>query len=203
MSVPTRIIHPPNQAILSTNNIQGGGVYIDEKYPFFGRRLNTAAGHLAYNSTELSVDFDDTSRYNDADMIAIIAQFNHNKLLGSNAIPHIHWLQSSANVPNMMIRYRWYNNGATPGAWANAAYTGNMVTYSAGTIMNIMTFAALTPPSGETLSSFCDIKIYRDTANTSTLFAGADPLGGDTLMKEFDFHVQVDASGSQSEYGKF
>lgn len=200
---PTRRIHPPNQGITSTNNIQGGGVYDDMRFPFFGRRLDTSAGRIDYNPTELGVDFADNARYNDNDMIAIIAQCSHDKLFGSDMEPHIHWIQSSADIPNMMIRYRWYNNGEAPPAWTNIKYSGNVFTYTAGTILQLMEFPMVSPPSGESVSSFVDIKIYRDAGNTSGLFAGADPLVGNTLMKEFDFHYQRDALGSQTEYGKF
>jgi len=203
MTRPTMITHPPSMHVIPTNNVQDGAVYDDMKFPFFGRKLDTAAGHLAYNDAELGIDFDDTSRYNDADMVAIIAQMLHEKKFGTDLRPHIHWMQSHANVPNIMMRWRWYNNGATPGAWANAAYNANVFTYTAGTILQIMTFPHISPPANESVSSICDIKIYRDAINASGLFAGADPLVGDMLTKEFDFHYEIDALGSQSEYVKF
>lgn len=52
------------------------------------------------------------------------------------------------------------------------------------------------------VSDFIDIEVTRDTDNTSTLFAGADPLTGNALLKAFDIHLQQDASGSMAEYEK-
>lgn len=174
----------------------------DAKYPFFGRQLDLVAGHLTYNIAELGVGFDDTSRYNDLDQIGIIAQMEHKYAIGTEIRPHIHWMQSNAAIPNMLLKYRIYDQGETPPAWTLAATTGQSFTYTSGTILQISAWPAISMASITGVSAFVDVKIYRDTANASTLFAGADPLTGDWLAKEFDLHYRVDSMGSGEEYKK-
>lgn len=177
-------------------------VWDDAKYPFFGRRIDTAGGHLAYDETELGINFNDTSRYNDADQVAIIAQMEHKYKIGSSLNPHIHWMQSNAAIPNMLLKYRVYDNGETPPAWTLAAIDSHAFTYTSGTILQISAWPAIDMSSVTGVSAFVDVKIYRDTSNTSGEFAGADPLTGDWLTKEFDFHFEIDALGSRDEYTK-
>jgi hypothetical protein len=174
----------------------------DAKYPFFGRQLDISAGHLTYDIAELGVNYDDTSRYSDLDQIGIIAQMRHAYALGTETRPHIHWMQSAAAIPNMLLKYRIYDQGETPGAWVLAATTGQAFTYTSGTILQISSWPAIDMSTITGVSGFLDVKIYRDTANASTLFAGADPLTGDWLAKEFDLHYQVDSMGSGEEYSK-
>ena len=203
MGTRTRRTHPPDRGAVSTNNIEGGGVWDDLRFPAFNARLNSVAGHIDYNETDGTVDFDDSSDYTDNDALQFCCQMQHAHLFGSDVHPHIHWIQASANVPNWMIAYRWHLVGGTPGAWTLAKYSGHAITYSAGTIHQLTEFGTISPPANETVSSILQVKLFRDTPNTSTLFAGADPLVGDTKLLEFDLHYQIDALGSQGEYTKF
>jgi hypothetical protein len=182
--------------------LAGDKAWDDARYPFFGRQLDISAGHLTYDVAELGVNFDDTSRYNDLDQIGIIAQMSHSYAIGTALHPHIHWMQSNANVPNMLLKYRVYDNGETPSAWTLAAVTTHAFTYTSGTILQLSSWPTIDMSSITGVSGFVDVKVYRDTANASTVFAGADPLVGDWLAKEFDFHFQVDSMGSGEEYAK-
>ena len=178
-------------------------VWKDLKAPFHGRRIDVSSGHLDYNTDELGIDFDDTSRFVAADMIGIMLQMNHDYKIGSNVRPHIHWIQSSVDIPNAAMSYRVYDNGETPPAWTSVKYSGNIFTYTApDPMLQIMTFPEIDMSSITGVSSFVDIKLYRDHDNTSTLFAGADPLTGDALMKEFDLHYELDMNGSREELSK-
>jgi hypothetical protein len=174
----------------------------DARFPFFGRQLDISAGHLTYDITNLGVNFDDTSRNNDLDQIGIIAQMHHDYAIGTEVRPHVHWMQSAAAIPNMLLKYRIYDQGEAPGAWVLAATTGQAFTYTSGTILQISSWPAINMSTITGVSGFLDIKVYRDTANGSTLFAGADPLTGDWLAKEFDLHYQIDSIGSGEEYTK-
>lgn len=177
-------------------------VWDDAKFPFFGLRLDLAAGHLTYNVAELGIDFDDTSRYNDQDQIALVAQMEHRGKTAANAHPHIHWMQSSANIPNMLLKYRVYDNGETPPAWTLAAVSSHKFSYTSGSILQISEWPVIDMSSVSGVSAFVDVKIYRDVANASGVFAGADPLTGDWLTKEFDLHFEIDGMGSRTEYAK-
>jgi len=170
----------------------------DLRFPVFGRYIDIIAGHLDYDAVELGVAFDDSSRYNDADQVAIIAQMTHRWKSGTALQPHVHWMQSAAAVPNMLLKYRTYSNGDTPSAWTLAATTGQAFTYTAGSILQVSSWPEI-DTTGLGISAFIDIKIYRDTANTSTEFAGADPLTGDWLMKDFDLHFEIDQPSGSSE----
>lgn len=177
-------------------------VWDDAKYPFFGHRLDTAAGHLTYNKAELGVDFDDTSRYHDDDQIGIVAQQEHKNQASTVLRPHVHWMQSHANIPNMLLKYRFYDNGETPPAWTLAAAITHVFTYTAGSMLQISEWPEIDISSLTGVSGFVDVKVFRDTANASAAFAGADPLVGDWLAKEFDFHRPIDSIGSPDEYSK-
>jgi hypothetical protein len=178
-----------------------GVVWDDAKYPFFGRQLDTSAGHLDYDIAELGVNFNDTSRYNDLDQIGIIAQKTHKWKAGTVLKPHIHWMQSNAAIPNMLLKWRVTNNGEAVGSWNLAATASQAFIYTAGTILQISTWPEINT-TGVDLSSIFDFKIYRDSSDTSGEFGGADPLTGNWLAKEFDFHFQINSLGSREEYAK-
>ena len=54
----------------------------------------------------------------------------------------------------------------------------------------------------DSVSAVIDFIVYRDSLNTSGLFAGADTYSDTANLKEFDFHYQVDSAGSNSEFAK-
>ena len=174
----------------------------DMRFPVVGRNLDTTSGRIDYNYTELGVDFADNARFAETEQISIICQLQHDYELGTDVDPHIHWLQSSADMPNWLLQYRVYNNGETPGAWQTVKWLDNKFTYTSGTILQITDFPDIDMSSIDGVSSFIDFKLFRDTLNTSTLFDGADPLTGTALLKEFDIHYRRDASGSTMEYLK-
>jgi len=185
------------------NLVQNDTGFEDLRFPLIGRRMSTAAGHLDYNYAELGVDYDDSSRLHNADALDFVCQLEHSYKFESTIYPHLHWAQSHANIPNWLIGYRVYENGAAiPGTWDYAKGT-EVAAYSSGTILQITNFTPITMSGIDSLSAIIDFKLYRDTSNTSTLFAGGDPLSGDALAKEFDVHFQKDTPcGSAQEYVK-
>ncbi len=175
----------------------------DLRFPFFGRRMDVTSGRLDYNYTELGIDFADNCLVRYQEQIGMIAQLQHSYKYESDIRPHLHWLQSSANVPNWLLSYRVYENGATPPSWTDAAYSSHAFAYSSGTILQITHFPTIDMTGINSVSAFIDFKMYRDTTNSSTLFGGADPLEGNALAKEFDIHFQIDTPcGSATELVK-
>jgi len=173
----------------------------DLRFPFTGNRIDVSSGRVDYDYTECTVDFQTNARYPN-EPVCMIAQMPHHKLFGSSVQPHLHWIQQSAVFPNWLLAYRWYNNGSTvPGTFTLAAYTTHAFVWSAGNLLQITKFPAIAAPGGEDVSSILDLIIYRDSANTSTLFAGADTYGI-AKAKEFDLHYQIDDRGSRQEYVK-
>ena len=173
----------------------------DLTFPLIGNRLDVTRGHIDYNYTDVTLDFDDVCDYPD-DPVCFVAQMKHQKKFGSDLHPHIHWLQSSGDMPNWMIRYRWCDNGFAPTSWVNKAWDNNVFTYSLGDLVQITEFPAISPTANEDVSSTLQIILFRDTSNDSTLFSATDPLTGDAQSIEFDLHYEIDSLGSYTEYSK-
>ncbi len=184
-----------------------GTVYFDTvgwddlRFPLTGQRLTVSAGRLDYDFEECNVEYGANARYPN-EPICMVAQMPHAKKFGSIAAPHLHWVQSSASIPNWLLAYRFYNNGAVIPSWSLAAYTSHAFTYTSGSIMQITGFPHIPAPANENVSAVLDLRLFRDSANASTLFAGADPLAAVGVAKEFDLHIALDSLGSGREYDK-
>ena len=171
----------------------------DDKFPAVGQQLYTPAGRLDFNYTEIGVDFAINARYPEEPLVQT-AQMPHGFQLGTEIRPHIHWIQSQAAIPNWLMSYRIWLNGAAKPAYTLAAYTTNIYAYSAGDIMQITLFPTIDCSSIVTTSAFIDIIIYRDSANTSTLFTGADPVAATVTLKEYDHHLPLSKPGTIREF---
>lgn len=159
--------------------------------------------------TRITEDLDEgTVMFSDACAIAddyavTNIELNHDKDPAGAISPHLHWVQSSAAVPNWLLQYRWQTQGtAKATAWTSAKYAGHAFTYTSGALNQITKWAAISPPSGAGLSDIVQFRITRDTANASTLFSGADPLTGPAAAVMFDAHFQINSLGSNDEYTK-
>jgi hypothetical protein len=129
----------------------------------------------------------------------------HARKAGSDIKPHIHWIQNQNAVPNILVSYRFYNNGASvPGSWTLKALTNTVFTYpGSGSIVQISPFNLTSGTFANSSLSFTfDAKVYRDTANASGLFAGADAYTGNWSLKYYDIHFQNDMTGSRQEFVK-
>ena len=138
------------------------------------------------------------------DYVVMPVQINHDWLLGSDVAPHVHWEQTSSDVPNWLIQYRWQVQGDTKiTAWTSAAWDSSAFTYSSGTLNQITGFPDITPPVGYgEVSDILQIRLIRDTANASGLFVGADPVATAVQASSFDIHYEVDSYGSRLLYSK-
>ena len=172
----------------------------DLKFPATGLNLDSAATRYSVDTTELGTSFHSDARYTN-EQLGMVVQLPHAWKEGTILKPHIHWIQNQAAVPNWLMAYRVYNNGEVPGAFSFSMIDNTVFTYTSGSICQISGFPDI-DMYGLTISSIIDIKLWRDTANTSTLFAGADPVATDALLKEYDIHYQLDSNGSVQEYVK-
>jgi hypothetical protein len=132
-------------------------------------------------------------------------QLNHDMLPGTDIEPHLHWWQTSGDVPNWLLQYRWQRQGeAKTTAWTSLARNSSSAfVYTSGTLNQITGFPAISPPVGYgEVSDIVQCRLLRDTANSSTLFAGSDPIAGAIFAVNFDIHIQVDAWGSREQYAK-
>ncbi len=198
-------VDPPLPGDLGMNDIGFSGdtriVWDDLRFPFTGQRIDISSGRIDYDYVECSVDFATNARYAN-EPVCFICQMPHAKKFGTSLHPHIHWIQEEANVPNWLIRYRFYNNGETVPIYTNAAYTRHLFTYSAGDLLQKTIFPEIAAPAGESVSAMADIILYRDSANASGLFAGGDPYTVAAKAKEFDLHLIFDVPGSINKYSK-
>ena len=88
----------------------------DLRFPFIGRNIDVASGRIGYDYAELGINFADNSRYAATEQVSMIAQFSHAYKFESAVTPHLHWVQSSADIPNWLFVYRKYlNSEAVPG----------------------------------------------------------------------------------------
>ncbi len=173
----------------------------DELGPLTGRRLESPSSRIVYNLPEGSVTFKSNATL--ADYVIINLQINHDWEIGTNIDFHIHWWQNQAAIPNWLIGYRWQVNGqAKTTAWTNYRWTTNIFTYVSGTLNQITDFTIITPPGGAGISDILQIRLYRDTANDSTLFTGVDPVATDVDGISSDAHKKINTDGSRQEYTK-
>ncbi len=173
----------------------------DLRFPLMGRRITVSAGRLDFDFEECTVDFSATARYTE-EPVCMISQMPHAKKFGTALYPHLHWIQQEDNTPNWLLKYRFYNNGSVVPEFSLAIPTYNAFAYDSGDLLQITAFPPIPAPTGETVSSICDLILFRDSANASTLFAGADPYTVGAKSKEFDLHYQIDSLGSGRELAK-
>lgn len=177
----------------------------DQRYPAIGQRLDTSSGRVDYNFQELTVDFADNARYPE-EPLCFSAQLSHSRKENSDWFPHIHWVQNQAAMPNILIEYRAYNNGGiVPSSFVLVPIvpSNSVFSHVSGDLGQI-SIISLPAGFGNGLGISCifDLKLYRDSANASGLFAGADTYSGIFSFKEYDIHIEKDNGGSREEFIK-
>lgn len=157
---------------------------------------------VSYNNTEGTMEFLTSSNLNDYAWVGF--QINHDWQAGTTVYPHIHWFQDQNNNPNFLMQYRWQiNGGAKVTAWTSVVCNALIHTYVSGTLNQTSDVAAGIPaPVGYALSDIIQIRVYRDNANNSGLFAGADAYTTTVGITSVDIHIKVDMLGSHTEYVK-
>lgn len=164
-------------------------------------RVKVQGTGVSVNEAENTVDFTTAADLND--YAYDNQQMPHSWKVGSDLHLHIHWEQTQANVPNWLFRYRWQTQGAAKTTtWSDYLVPNLAFTYVSGTLNQISYGAGITPPEGAGLSDVLEIRLYRDTGNDSTLFAGADPMTATARFTFVDVHLENDTLGSRTEYAK-
>lgn len=181
-------------------SLHGTATYFDDMlHALIGQRLESPSSDVVQTIAEGTVDFKKTATL--ADYVMMNVQLEHKRKNGAAIHSHLHWQQASATMPNWLIQYRYQRQGqAKTTAWTPLAWTVNAFVYSSGTLNQITEFGAIVPPAGDSASDILQVRLVRDTANASGLFAGADALDGTAAALSFDVHVECDRLGSNSEY---
>ncbi|MCK5639920.1 MAG: hypothetical protein KAJ19_03955 [Gammaproteobacteria bacterium] len=120
----------------------------------------------------------------------IIAQMPHAMKQGTALHPHVHYVQDEVEEPVFKMDYRIYDIGADPTVGfitIEAVYFTE--TYVNGSIHQLLEFPEISTSAIIGVSAIMDIKLYRDD----------NVVAGDVLVKEFDFHYQLDSPGSGRE----
>lgn len=164
--------------------------------------IDSSSTRINFDYSEAAIGFDDDARYTEEALVGRI-QLKHRWKHGTNLMPHIHWVQNQNAVPNWLLEIRAYNNGEVLPAYSlDTPANGAVFPYTSGTIVQITGFHEIDMSLVTEVSGWVDYKLYRDTANASGLFAGADPYTGTALLKELDFHFLADTLGSQGPFTK-
>jgi len=136
------------------------------------------------------------------EIVRVVQQMLHDKLLGSDIYPHVHYIQEAAGQPTFLMDYRWYNNGGdvpfvgAPGNWitiSTADGDKGIFPWTTNPMLQIATFLPIAAPANENVSSNFDFRFYR--------LADATP-NADVLAKYIDIHYQKDSLGSDAEFVK-
>jgi len=173
----------------------------DEFGPLIGSKLESPSSDVVTNNAEGTVDYKTSATL--SDYITLPVQINHDVAAQSAVYPHIHWWQTSANIPNWLIQYRWQVNGtAKTTSWTSVKWASHAFTYVSGTFNQITAFGSISPPQNTGVSAILQLRLIRDTANASTLFTGSDPLSATVSALFYDVHVEVDSIGSRAQYAK-
>lgn len=175
----------------------------DELQSVIGAAITSPSADFQVNIPESSVTAEASARY-PTDYLTTNWQINHDWELGSVIAPHTHWWQTTTNMPNWVLGYRWQKQGdIKTTSWTHIPWDANRATWTAGTLNQITGFPDITPPVGYgQVSDIVQVRLYRDVTNVSTLFAGAETSPVDQDIVNLDVHIQVNTLGSRQEYVK-
>ena len=169
-----------NKARLDSLNI---GEMTDLRFP----ATQTMVGALDkpdFDYTNIGLLFPEN---NESEAIYIVAQMPHSWQEGTTIFPHVHIRQTQATVPKFEMEYKIYNVGDTvPATFSNYVMDTGAITWTSGTIGQLIHGGAGIDMTGFTASAIILIKLYRQTGDGYT---------GDVLFDEFDIHYQVSKLG--------
>jgi len=177
------------------------GSWEDFRFPLVGENAYTAGGRIDYDFDEVCLSYQDNARYPD-DPSCASAQFSHTWVEGTDVEAHLHWLQTSDADPNWLLQYRYLANGQAPTGWQLIIPdVPRVFTYTAGTLCQITAWPTI-DMTGYLISDTVQFRLFRDTADTSTLFGASDLYTGNALAVEFDVHHLRNSFGSESRWTK-
>jgi len=193
-------LHPVTQFM----TFHGGAtVWDDLRFSVTGAKIDNASTRYEHDVFNGGINFHADARYTN-EPVSMVGQMPHGWKLGSTIYPHIHWLQPSADEPNWLLLYKVMTPGEAGAVEVNYNNHTKVIkdhvefTYTAG-VLNQETFFPPITMVGCGLSCVIHFVLFRDTANASGLFAGADPSALDEVVQEFDVHFEMNSVGSSQE----
>ncbi|MEI6850337.1 MAG: hypothetical protein WCK26_00025 [Candidatus Saccharibacteria bacterium] len=167
-------------------------VWDDLRFP--ATAINPAGAAIAMTFDPDQIGF--ISAATGTQSIAIIGQMPHSWKVGSDIYPHIHWNPTTTNTGSVLWRmeYKWTNiNDTEPAGFT----TVDVLDPGDGIALKhqLIGFGAISG-AGKTLSSGLTIRISRIGGDVT------DTYTGNSLLKEFDIHYEIDTLGSRTESAK-
>lgn len=158
-----------------------------------GETIESPSAHLTRSNGGTSVLYDTSATLLDYIALAHYLSYGWD---GGGVIPRVHWRQASANVPNLLIQYRWQKPGsAQVTSWTNIGAPTQLHTYSSGTLNQCARFNGITPPSGALPGDLIEFRVVRDTNNDSGTFSGTDPLAASAELVSLEIIIVLDGIG--------
>lgn len=131
-------------------------------------------------------------------------QMPHSWKEGTTIYPHIHWSPQSNTGGSVVwgFEYSWVDyNSTTPVAFPNSTIitaTSSAVTSSDVDKHLITAFNSILPSATQgKISSIMMCRLFRNSSNPQDTYNG-----GNAALLSFDVHYEIDALGSNSQYGK-
>ena len=130
------------------------------------------------------------------------AQIPHGYAPGTDLHAHVHWVPSATGGAGLKVtwalEYVWSNINGTYGN--TTIIHGDTATLDEDLVAgkHYLTELGTITGTGKTLSSMLVGRVYRDAAAA----LGTDDYDDDAGLLEIDFHYEIDAPGSRSEYIK-
>jgi len=180
--------------------------YRDMKSPFVGLNLDSASTRYSVNRFNGGVTFNADARYPN-EILSMQIQIQHDWAEGTNGLPHLHWKQQGAAIPNWLMIWKLSRNGEADvietdfSNYNFEVLQSHEYTYTAGVLNQISDFPTM-DLSGAKISDEIVMHFFRDTTNVSGAFAGADPSLIAEIAVEMDIHIEINSPGSRTEYVK-
>ena len=162
--------------------------YDDQILLFVGKNLYTNRGHVDYDYDKLALKFQKNA--DETDALYVTYQILHKIDRTASLRVHAHIVDpDDTNNIGWKIKYRFWKNNETAGAWSDAIPCTYMFPKLAGKL-NIIEFIDIDISSCN-VSDMVDIKFYRE-----------DDVSGNAWLKQADAHAKIkDVYGSKNEWG--
>jgi len=176
---------------VSANSTKKGG----SKEPTFTKILDNGASSQGVFAEAFSASTEEELYFE--------VQMPHSWKVGSDIEAHVHWLPNvAATVTDKVswgLEYTWSNVGDTFGN--TTIISGDTIAHGSTAVANSHCITELgdIDATGKTLSSMLMCRVFRDATGS----LGTDDYASLASLLEIDFHYQIDALGSKSEYVKY
>ncbi len=131
---------------------------------------------------------------NGTELLFIIAQMPHTWAVGTDILPHVHWIQEQSGVVLWRLEYKWMNvNALEPASFIVVDAATTFYSYGSGNLSQVNLFEAI-DGADKLLSSILLMRLSRIGGDA------LDTYSIDARMLEFDIHYQINSMGSNEPW---